>query len=227
MQKMRTCILISLCIFIYQVCGSSKKGDSNKDLEYLIQDGNKKEGVLISTYTGDLYIAIKDGKVIGVRDPRQANLFDIDLPTKETEPQEIKLEPWVEGKKYVIESNPVGEGLNVEIPIETEQEAKSNLMIIRNVIAKNAKKPVFEIVSASRQRCFSLDINTFEVSLQECSNGSNDLRTFMFLSMQEASKNEANKNGGTAFNMAEYTASTRVPAGTLIVGSKSGVLYLH
>ncbi|KAI5159492.1 hypothetical protein NEAUS03_0339 [Nematocida ausubeli] len=227
MQTKKACIIISMCIFIYQVCGRSHKHKSDDDIDYLIEGQEEKEGILISTFAGPdtKYIAIKNRKVVVVDDPKDANLFDIDLPTKESTPQEIMLEPWVEGKKHVIESDSLGDGLNVEIPIESGQKTESNLMIIREVVAKNAFNPVFEIVSAIRKKCFSIDGLTSEISLQACSNGSNDMRMFVFTSMREALKNEANKRGGGDFSMPEFTANTRVPSGTLIVGSSSGVLY--
>ncbi|KAH9387073.1 uncharacterized protein NEMAJ01_1969 [Nematocida major] len=226
MRKTQACILISICIFLYQAyakrSGSRKR---DRDLEDLIKNGEEKVGILVGSFVGDFFLAVKGGKLVGVKDFKKANLFDIDLPTKESPDKEVKLEVWVKGKKFVITYNSVGEDINIEIPMEADADAKSNLTIIRNVIAENARKAAFEVMSSQRKRCFSIDPNTTEVTLQECANGSNDMQTFRFLSFKEAIKNEANKRGGSAFSMGEYTSNTRVPANSIFVADKSGVLY--
>lgn len=235
MHKVELCILISFCLFICQVYARRHISKEERNLRDLNLVKGEHEGVFVATYVGDYFLAIRDGRVEVVKDFRNANFFTVDLPKRKKffkrnfffdySKEGFLFEPWVNGKKMILTYNSIGEDINIEIPIDSAVKTKSNLTIFRNVIAENAKKPVFEIVSAQTQKCFELDPNTNLVSLQHCANGANDLQTFRFLTYNEVLENNANKNGNTAFSMPEYTARTRVPSVTLVVANISGVLY--
>lgn len=238
MQKIRAGVLLSLCVFIYGVYSKkhehkSKDNEIDAELQKLILEEDQKKGILISTYVGDSYIAVKDGKLVGVKDFRKANMFDINVPKRmETEMQEhrntIELMPWIKDEKFVITYNSIGNDINIEAPVKSDDlkiNAKSSLTVINEVIVKGGDYPVFEIMSEQRKLCFTLDTNTEQINLQECSNGANDLQTFKFAAYGEAKENERQHNGGGMFNPRDYMVKTPVPGNPLLMTDKEGVVY--
>lgn len=232
MQRNQIGLFLSLCIFICKVYSrvhrhKSEDEQIEADLQRLILRENQKTGIFISTFVGDKYMGVKDGKLIGVKKLKDANMFDVGVPEgEERHRNTIELMPWILGKRYVTTYNSLGDEINIEIPVRMRTGPKSSLTVIKNVILKGAtSNPVFEIMSAQRRMCYTLDTNTEVFSLQDCSNGANDLQTFKFVSYQEALENEKKQNSGILFSIKNYLWKTNVPGTPLLVGDKSGVIY--
>ncbi|KAI5181139.1 hypothetical protein NEOKW01_1358 [Nematocida sp. AWRm80] len=203
-----------------------RKYSSSKAMKALL-GSTQKEGIFISSYVGDGYISIVNGKIMAVKSIKDATLFDIDIKSeKATSTSPLSLEPWVQGIKNLISYNSVGEDINVDVPVASNTAMKSDSTIFYEVIGKRAKKPVFEIKSESRSLCFTLDATTKEYKLSMCSTGGNDLQSFRFMSYKEALKSESRRKGRAAFDIKDYLADTYLPAGVIMVTDKLGVIYL-
>lgn len=216
--------------------GGQKSADqlSDKENEQYI-DGilseQEKEGIYITSYVGDYYMAIKNNKLVAVKSIKEANMFDVSTKEEDAadsfdQPSEkVQLLPWVEGERRVITYNPVGEGINIEIPLDSTEKTLSDITVFQKVIAVDVDFPVYEIKSAQRDMCITLDPATKEYFLKQCSNGANDLQTFKFCSYSEALTAQARKKGENAFDMKMFLVSTRVPFSPAIIVDANGVLY--
>ncbi|KAI5189485.1 hypothetical protein NEMIN01_0548 [Nematocida minor] len=236
MQKIRIAMLLTLCIFVYQVCSKmDKKNDLEhphskglrKILEKTILKRNTKEGIYIATFIGDKYLAIKDGKLVVVNSFKDANLFDIDVSSiKMGEMQGVKIMPWVEGKQYVISFNLMGNDVNVTLPIHLNLKTITDITFINEVYTANAAHPAFQMASAQkRYRCVVIDPASGEVKMNQCAQGA-ERQTFVFRTYDEAETSENKKNGGGSFRPELFLKAFVLSlTKTLIMGSFTGVLY--
>lgn len=204
--------------------------ENEKYIEGILSEQDK-EGIYISSYVGDYYMAIKNNKLVAVKSVKEANMFDVstkeedDIRNFDQVSSKVQLLPWVEGERRVITYNPVGEKINIEIPIDSNEKTLADITVFQKVIAMDVDFPVYEIKSAQREMCITLDPATKEYFLKQCSNGANDLQTFKFCSYSEALTAEARKKGENAFDMKMFLVDTKVPFSPAIIVDSNGVLY--
>ncbi|KAI5187589.1 hypothetical protein NEHOM01_2293 [Nematocida homosporus] len=208
----------------------SKKAERRaKQMMKYLMDAQKKEGILLASYVGDSYLGISGNKLVAVQDKNAAVLFDVEPKSDKVDKNaldvEVQLTPWINGSKNVITYNAVGEDINIEIPIENNLPTKSDSTIFTKVISTTADHPVYEIKSGQRKMCITLEPSTKEYGLKMCSNGSNDLQTFRFLTYTEAEAIESRRKGHHAFDLKSFLGDSKVPSGVITVADVNGVLY--
>ncbi|OAG32177.1 hypothetical protein NEDG_02096 [Nematocida displodere] len=187
----------------------------------------EKSGIFISSYIGNHYISAKHGILKAVPKHENAVLFDVGIKSdKAKKDSPLSLFLWDKGVKHIVTYNSLGEGINVEIPVEENDETMSDATIFREVITHNAKNPVYEIVSVYRKNmCITPDPVIGDYHLQRCSNGGNDLQLFRLVTYSEAQAQEEKSRKHSPFNMKKFLGGSKIPTTSSVTASSNGPIF--